>query len=75
MFARGDRVRLLKPSGNAKTFAPAGSVGIVGHVIRGGAIIFVTFTSPWIRSDYIHPILAGDLEFESDLDRFARGLA
>lgn len=75
MFSAGDRVRLLKSSGNGKTFAPAGSCGTISHLIHRGTTAFVTFDSPGIRRDYIHPIPVSDLEFESPLEKFTRGLA
>lgn len=74
ILANGDRVRLLKPSGNGKTFVAAGTCGTVWNVIKGGESVWVNFQE-CKRPDYIHPVDPADLEFESPLDKFTRGLA
>lgn len=75
LLAVGDKVRLIRPSGQGKTYAPAGACGSVMSVFKGGEKVFVTFNDPRVRNDYIHPVDVADLEFESPLDKFTRGLA
>ena len=74
-FVKGDRVRLLKSAGRGKTFVAAGRCGTVKGGTSDDQSVWVDFDGPDVRHGYIHALGATELEFESILDNFTRGLA